>query len=146
MSLNAKKSVLVPIDFSDASLAALEEALSLVDSPSHVHAIHVLADLTSEADFIREAMSLDERKNSAEALLAAKLTAAGAEGVEPIIREGSAGEVIAGVAKDLGCDLIVMPSHGRQGLSRLLLGSVAERVLRLAPCPVLVIRGMGETG
>lgn len=146
MSLKAKQSVLVPIDFSDSSLAALKEALSLVESPSHVHAIHVLADLASEADFIREAMSLEARRSGAEKLMAEKLAAAGAEGVEPIIREGSAGEVIVEVARELGCDLIVMPSHGRKGLSRLLLGSVAERVLRLASCPVLVIRGLGEAG
>jgi nucleotide-binding universal stress UspA family protein len=49
--------------------------------------------------------------------------------------------MIADLAKELNANLIVMPSHGRSGVSRLLLGSVAERVLRLANCPVLVLRG-----
>jgi nucleotide-binding universal stress UspA family protein len=144
MSLQSRKSVLVPIDFSDASLEALKEALSLVDSPSHVHAIHVLSDLKSEAAFIREALGMDEREERAGALLSTTLADAGAEAVEPIIRAGSAGEEISKVARELGCDLIVMPTHGREGVSRLLLGSVAERVLRLAHCPVLVIRGPSQ--
>lgn len=144
MSINARKSVLVPIDFSDASFEALREALSLVESPSNVHAVHVLSDLTSEAEFIREAMSLEERESRAKALLSGKLAEAGAGSVEPIIRVGAPGEVITEIARELECDLIVMPTRGRKGVSRLLLGSVAERVLRLADCPVLVIPGHSE--
>ena len=144
MAPKARKSVLVPIDFSDASFEALKEALTLVDSPSHVHAIHVLADLATEADFVREAMSLEDRESRAKAMLSERLSTADAEEVAPIVRQGSAGEVITEVARELGCDLIVMPTRGRKGVSRLLLGSVAERVLRLAHCPVLVIRGGSE--
>ena len=145
MSLQSIKSILVPIDFSAASLEALKEALSLVDSPSQVHAVHVLSDLKSEAEFIREAMGIDEREDRAKALLTSRLADAGAEAVESVIRVGSAGEEISKLAQELGCDLIVMPTHGREGVSRLLLGSVAERVLRLAHCPVLVIRGPGDS-
>ena len=54
---------------------------------------------------------------------------------------GDPGHRIADVAAKLGADLIVMPSHGRTGIERMLIGSVAERVLRLAHCPVLVLRG-----
>ncbi len=146
MSLLDRKSILVPIDFSEASLAALHEALSLAESPAQVHAVHVLADLKSEAEYIREAMSLNEREERARALLTDKLAAAGADAVDAIICVGSAGEEITRVGRELGCDLIVMPTHGRQGVSRLLLGSVAERVLRLAHCPVLVTRGPAEAG
>ena len=144
MSPKARKSVLVPIDFSEPSFEALKEALTLVDSPSHVHAIHVLADLSGEADIIREAMDVKGREDCAMTALSGKLAAIGAEGVQPIVRSGDPGEVITEVARELGCDLIVMPSRGRRGVSRILLGSVAERVLRLARCPVLVIRGLSE--
>lgn len=58
---------------------------------------------------------------------------------------GKASQEIIQLATDKACDLIVMGSHGRKGLSRLLLGSVAQDVLRRAPCPVLVInRAAGE--
>ena len=57
------------------------------------------------------------------------------------IEFGDAGYRIADHAKQLNADLIVMPSHGRSGITRLLIGSVAERVVRLAHCPVLVLRG-----
>ena len=146
MSLAKPKSVLVPIDFSEASLTALDEALKLVDSPSAIHAIHVLADLDSEAAFLREALEATGRTGRAQAALEQCLSKPNRQGVQAVVREGAAGEVIAAVAQELGCDLIVMPSRGRTGLSRFLLGSVAERVLRLARCPVLVLRPAATDG
>jgi nucleotide-binding universal stress UspA family protein len=60
--------------------------------------------------------------------------------VEYRLVEGEAADEILRAAEDSGCDLIVMGTHGRTGLSRLLLGSVAEQVLRRAPCPVLTVK------
>jgi universal stress protein A len=60
--------------------------------------------------------------------------------VEYLIREGRAADVILQVADEERCDLIVMGTHGRRGLDRLLTGSVAEAVLRKAHCPVLTVR------
>ena len=134
-----KQSVLVPIDFSEASFDALTEALTMVADPSHVHVLHVLPDLTSEADFIRERAVLADREPLARQAIERRL-AADQRGVDVIVRTGVAGPVIASTASELGCDLIVMPSHGRWGASRLFLGSVAERVLRLAECPVLILK------
>jgi universal stress protein A len=57
--------------------------------------------------------------------------------VTHLILEGDPAEVIVDVAREHGCDLIVMGTHGRSGLGRLVLGSVAEQVIRHAPCPVL---------
>ena len=51
---------------------------------------------------------------------------------------------VLGTARALAPDLIVLPTHGRSGLKRLVLGSVAEQVVRRAPCPVLVVRGPGR--
>ncbi|MFO7717364.1 MAG: universal stress protein, partial [Desulfohalobium sp.] len=62
------------------------------------------------------------------------------EQVNVTVTFGDPGEEIAKHADELGVDLIVMPSHGRRGVKHLLLGSVAERVLRYAHCPVLVLR------
>ena len=57
---------------------------------------------------------------------------------------GDPGKEIVDLAESLRANMIIMPSHGRKGLSRLLLGSVAERVLRLASCPVLILRGPSQ--
>ena len=57
---------------------------------------------------------------------------------------GDPGYEITKHAKDIGADLIVMSSHGRRGITRLLIGSVAERVIRLAECPVMVLKQKNE--
>src|ERR1700722_3731216 len=59
---------------------------------------------------------------------------------ESILRTGNPYEEIVNAAKQIGADLIVIGSHGYTGLSRLLLGSTADRVLQYAPCPVLVVK------
>lgn len=60
--------------------------------------------------------------------------------VEHQLAEGEPVDEILRVAKDAGCDMIVLGTHGRTGLDRLLMGSVAEQVVRKAPCPVLTVR------
>jgi len=60
--------------------------------------------------------------------------------VEHRLEEGDTAKVILDVALEIGAGLIVMGTHGRTGLGRLLLGSVAEQVLRKAPCPVLTAK------
>lgn len=57
-----------------------------------------------------------------------------------LLRTGDARDVILSTARELGADLIVMGTHGRRGVSRVLLGSVAEAIVRTAPCPVLTVR------
>jgi nucleotide-binding universal stress UspA family protein len=61
-------------------------------------------------------------------------------GIEYLLADGIPAEEIVKVASDRGCDLIVMGTHGRTGVGRLLLGSVAEEVMRKAPCPVLTLK------
>ena len=56
------------------------------------------------------------------------------------VRSGVAVDAILKLATEEGCDLIIIGTHGRGGLSRFLLGSVADRVVRLAPCPVMTVR------
>jgi nucleotide-binding universal stress UspA family protein len=60
--------------------------------------------------------------------------------VEFVVADGEPGEEIVRVATERKCDLLVMGTHGRTGLGRLLMGSVAERVMRRAPCPVLTLK------
>ena len=60
--------------------------------------------------------------------------------VEIVVEQGAIAEVVCKVAADVEADVLVVASHGRDGLSRLVLGSVTERLIRESPCPVLVIK------
>ena len=72
--------------------------------------------------------------------IAESIRAAGASQVDIAVEEGTPGQAIVDTAVREGCDLIVMATHGRSGLKRAVLGSVADHVLRQAPCPVLLCR------
>jgi nucleotide-binding universal stress UspA family protein len=105
-----------------------------------LHLIHVLPYLeVTEPGVIWEAIDDTGRRKHAEDALRARLTPELAR-AEVFVAFGDPGREIAEYAQHCGAELIVLPSHGRTGLSRLLIGSVAERVVRLAHCPVLVLR------
>ena len=141
MSSWPKKKVAVPIDFSDESFNALDQALDLVDSPSQVSVVHVLQDLPpNEPGLIWSVVDKESRVRHVKDELAKKLEGEEYAGIETKVLFGDAGHEIAKFAEQENVELIVMPSHGRTGLKRLLIGSVAERVVRLAHCPVLVLR------
>jgi nucleotide-binding universal stress UspA family protein len=137
------KPVVVPTDFSEDSLRAIEKALSLVDSQNLVRVVHVSpipaggefgsvwASITTD-DIVRGAQEQFAKVTESRPALA---------GVTFEAKIGDPGLVITEFATEIGAELIVIPSHGRTGISRLLLGSVAERVIRYATCPVLVLRG-----
>ena len=136
-----KKNVIVPVDFSDQSFAALDAALEMVEGASDLHAIHVLPELSAaEPGIVWEAIDDTSRRKHAEEALRERLADARYSGVNVEISFGDPGHVITDFAQKAGAELIVMPSHGRTGIKRLLIGSVAERVMRLAHCPVLVLR------
>ena len=136
-----KKTVVVPVDFSTASADAIKTGLTLVAKSEDVHVIYVTAPPI--AFNYAEGWALDDpatRMKAARQHLTKFLETANAAGVKTIIREGDPGLMIADYADEVQADLIIMPSHGYHGVKRLLLGSVAERVLRHANCPILVLR------
>ncbi len=141
--------ILVPIDGSDTSQRALEEALKLGDSATRLRLVHVAEEIYAlDADgyaYIDYAVLREAVRNSGERLLeqaAKKVQQAGGK-VETALLE-TEGERIPSVidaeAKAWRADVIVIGTHGRSGLSRLLLGSVAEGVARVASVPVLLVR------
>lgn len=141
MAWPAKHKVLVPFDFSDGSVAAAETALELVAAPSGLHILHVLPVLpVGEPGFIWEETDDEYRREHATEALRKQFAEAKFADCHLEVVFGDPGQEIADYADRTGAELIVMPSHGRRGLSRLLLGSVAERVLRLATCPVLILK------
>jgi nucleotide-binding universal stress UspA family protein len=145
------KRILVPIDFSDESLRALDYAVELaqpfgatltvlfaLERIQFVEMGHVYGAPVSPLKLIEE----QRRSARAElAQLAERLASARATEVRTLLREGTPHRVIVDAAKRPGADLIVMGTHGRTGMSRLLLGSVTELVIRHAHCPVLTVRG-----
>lgn len=137
-----KQSVVVPVDFSDESFAALAMTRdNLVAASEAIHIVYVLPPLIpDEPGVIWEMVDDEGRRKHAEQAMRERLTDAKYAGVSIEIRVGDASKGIAAYAQEKHAELIVIPSHGRTGISRLLIGSVAERVVRLAHCPVLVLR------
>ena len=140
------KNILVPTDLSETAEEALDYACELARTfGATVHLLHVIGipalgvpelgvALTSTVidSMVREnQQALDE--------LAARKSGQATFG-QVLLRTGDARDLINQTVKDLHADLIVMATHGRRGVSRALLGSIAEAVVRTAPCPVLTVR------
>lgn len=141
MSWLPKKKVVVPFDFSEQSLAAVDVGLSLVADPTQLYIVFVLAVLEpAEPGMIWNTADEHSRKRHAEQALRERLADTKYNGVNLEVAFGDPGHEIARFAESIQADLIAIPSHGRTGISRLLVGSVAERVVRLAHCPVLVLK------
>ena len=139
--------ILVPVDGSSTSTKALDYALQLArDNHSQVRAMHAIDELgyLSGYEYSGELMAT-ARKNASEVLQKA-VVAAQAQGValdtHLIDRPGQRlGQTVADEAADWGADLVVVGTHGRRGVGRVLLGSGAEQIVRMAPVAVLTVRG-----
>ena len=140
--MSAQRVILHPTDFSSSSAKAFVVACSLArDHSARLLMLHVapqpLTSLggTQAVPPGREEFDLGEsRKKLAEIPAPAGVT------METRLEVGNEADTIVKAARDAGCELIVMGTHGRSGVSRLLMGSVAEQVVRRAPCPVLTLR------
>ena len=137
----SSRSIVVPIDFSGESADAIRTAVQIAGDSSHVHLLHVLLPLDSISPGVLLGDVSDARR---EATVKEKMQAlaneAGANRASLTVLFGSPGLEIADYASRHKADLIVIPSHGYHGVKRMVLGSVAERVIRHAECSVLVLR------
>ncbi len=135
------KKILVPIDFGEDSRRAVDTALEIATSPADVCAIYVATDLAVTSPEVIWDVQTDEiRSTNIEKNFHKEFAAEKYRAIQFFVAFGDPGHGIADYAALIAIDLIVMPSHGRTGLQRLLIGSVTERVMRLAHCPVLVLR------
>ncbi len=152
MDTNPKK-ILVPIDFSDAARAALEYAVALRATGGSIELFHVLERpsyfgpeilMVSGAEALASIEQFAAEQAEAELrLLVEQLGMRGVSNVHYRVTRGVPAERIVEEATEF--DLIVMGTTGRTGLAHLLAGSVAEKVVRLAPCPVLTVRASETT-
>jgi nucleotide-binding universal stress UspA family protein len=139
--------IVVGVDFSEVSREALKEAVALAQGASvaELHIVHVVAIPAQPpapgAVVIPELAYLSQIDESGQVLEGWLAPLRGRNvRVASHIRVGSADRQIAQVASDVGADLIVVGTTGKQGIARLLLGSVAESLVRHAPCAVLAHR------
>lgn len=152
--MNSIDRILVPVDFSACSQAACEHAAFLAARfGAVIELLHVwdmptfgggvLPELgiglgTTEDTSLADAV--ESRAMKAMESSVAAMERRGVSGVRRRLEMGDAASVIAKVAAEGRFSMIVMGTHGRRGFSRLLMGSVAEKVVRSAPCPVLTVR------
>jgi nucleotide-binding universal stress UspA family protein len=144
MSTSIPRHILVPHDFSDTAEHALSLATALAEKlGAHItlmHAYEIPAYPDSVMMTAEVAASIRRAAQGALEGVAARARRPGVE-VQAILREGRSWSEINATAKETHADLIVMGTHGRHGLARALIGSVAEKVVRTAPCPVLTVHG-----
>lgn len=141
------KHILVPLDGSDLAEQALVEAKKLVGPESKITLFQVirlpLPVMSPDVGLSMPVIEMDDLMGEAMGYLnkvAADLAVEGIEANCDVVEADNVAEAITNYARDQGIDLIVKTTHGRGGLSRLVFGSVAEGVVRHAPCPVLLIR------
>jgi nucleotide-binding universal stress UspA family protein len=138
------KTYLVPVDFSRGSEAALDRALKLAKEDRaklvllHVISINFAFPLQAGFTDIVEIMEENAKKNLRSLLRRKRLRPGQVRSL--LVRGISPADDISAMAKKLRAAMIIMGSHGRTGFKRLMIGSVAERTLRQAQCPVLIVK------
>jgi nucleotide-binding universal stress UspA family protein len=144
------KKILVPVDFSEHSTAALEAAVKLAsvfDSKIHLlHCYQIQPGGISPYGIAIPSNYFDEIRDAASQKLAEwqeKHIPAGIS-ADASIMSRDPSEAIQMTAKKIGADLIVMGTRGLSGFKHVMLGSVAERTVRLAPCPVMTVHATGS--
>ncbi|MDJ0582067.1 universal stress protein [Crocosphaera sp.] len=141
MSLFVGDRILVPIDFSQDSFNALDETLNFIKDPNKITVINVLLPLESvDPGVIWSTLNDDTREQNVKTSFYERYPKSLVDNLKLVIKVGNPSLEIVDYAKKNNIDLIVIASHGRTGLNRFLLGSVAEKVVRLSVCPVLVWR------
>ncbi len=123
--------VIVPFDFSDDSVAAVKTAKQFVSDDRDLHVLHVIEDKMFAKSRVDDSEIRDAMRKRLEGIV---------DNAEFVTEHDDPGHATVERVEKVRAGLIVISSHGRTGLSRLLMGSVAERVVRHAQCPVLVLK------
>jgi nucleotide-binding universal stress UspA family protein len=138
--------ILVPIDFSSSSHNALEAAIELAEQfHSELSLLHVIPEIPTVAlpESVSEAAIIDEAKKVAEKHLAKSKKSLDAKNISAKtsveVGDDVAGAILDAIDRDQ-IDYIVISTHGRSGWYPCVFGSVAEKIVKLAPCPVLLLR------
>jgi len=144
------KNILLPVDLGEGCDAALEYAVEIARAfGARLHLLHVVGMPAMGVPEMGVAYSstmidgmMTDDLHALERMIERHRGACPIDA--PLIKSGDARDAINETAKELGIDLIVMATHQRHGISRVLLGSVTESVVRTAPCPVLTVKQQPE--
>ena len=147
------KRILVPIDGNDTAARGLAEAITLArDLKATLRLLNLTSDfvlmveMSNVIDYekFREGLNQVGRRLLTQASEQAKAQGVTAETSLHDLRGGRVADAIVEEARQSRCDLIVIGTHGRRGVDRMMLGSDAEQVARMAPVPVLLVRSAGK--
>jgi len=140
-SMEPTKTILVAVDFEAASMAAIRTAAELARAlEGRVVVMHSFSMPRSLSRDLSESLLADVHRQARDAALRPLNDLRSRWGVETMLREGEPATEILRAAEEVHADRIVMGTHGRRGLDRLMLGSVAEAVVRKSQVPVMVVR------
>jgi len=139
------KKILCPVDHSECSYLALKYAISLaLKDEAKLYLMHVIDSRLYDTEIYKfgphKLNEIDESKIRADLMKSLPEGTTDVLEVETIVVKGVPFNEIINAAMEINVDLIVIGTHGRTGLSHVMLGSVAEKVVRKAPCPVLTAR------
>jgi universal stress protein A len=152
---DSPRTIVIGVDYSDQSIFAVDEALRIAGAVPGTRLVPTLilppnsADGSGTLDAVEATRSLVERSiENLEQLIGTRALALGISPafVEPRVRFGGPADELTTLARELGGQLITVGTHARRGLSHLLLGSVAEEVLKKADCSVLIARAPAQRG
>ena len=141
------KKILFATDFSEGSSSSLPYAVSIAKQyGAKLYFVHVIYDVMKTSGWYVPHVSMDELYKDMEKNAKAQLEKSfieeirGYKDVEHVVLKGTPYEEISRFAEENKIDLIVIGTHGKTGLDRMLFGSTAEQVVRHAPCPVITVR------
>ena len=139
------KTILHPTDFSDASAHALKMASMLArDYSAHLVLLHTIEPPIYYGELGVSFSAPDHHREMIRGRIDALMESLASVDAESVVLDGVAAPEILRIATERHADMIVLGSHGRTGIGRVLMGSVAEEVARKAPCPVLIVRQKHE--
>jgi len=141
------KKIVFATDFSEGSLTALPYAIDMAKNyGAKLYFVHVIYDIAKTTGWYVPHVSVEEMYRDMESGASDELKKIfveemrGFKDIEHVVLKGTPYEEITGFASDENIDLIVLGTHGRTGINRMLFGSTAEQIVRSAPCPVLSVR------
>ena len=145
----AVQRVLAPVDFFEFTHLAIDYAVELAQTyGARIDLLHVVDDVTFPELYGVESLTpafKQAEERACQALEKLVHEDIGYEDVRVAVEVGHPAARIADYAAEHETDLVVIPTHGRSGLKRFLIGSVAEKVVRLAPCPVFAVKSFGKS-